>query len=217
MQPLAETLGHPVAFAQTGFARIIETALTDRGLAADQYVRYLSMQYHLTKGVQEYFYAAAAHSSLRRRQGLRQFLVEFANEEESHYLLAESDIAALGKTVLPEPLDVSLWHAYFRSVVHARPFIRLGATVVLENISDGAAKDAISRFFAAPFLSRENTRFIALHRHEMAPHGAQVVEVLQAARLTPEEQADLAKGAWAGAVLYLRMAKWAAEPDYPDF
>src|SRR5688572_21772863 len=175
------------------------------------------MQYHLTKGVQEYFYAAAGHGSLRRRPGLRQFLVEFANEEESHYLLAERDITALGKSVLPEPLEVSLWHAYFRSVVHHRPFIRLGAAVVLENISDGAAKDAVSKFFAAPFLSRENTRFIALHRHETAPHGAQVVEVLEAARLTPEEQTDLAKGAWTGAVLYLRMAKWAAEPDYPDF
>src|SRR5689334_13406877 len=59
------------------------------GLQLNQYVRYLSMQHHLTRGVQRHFLIAASHPSLSGRRRLREFLFEFGLEEESHYKMAE--------------------------------------------------------------------------------------------------------------------------------
>lgn len=121
--------------ARRRFAALLEESLARGPTTLEQYVRYLSMQYHLTKGVQRYFITAAAHSDLARRKKLRTFLFNFANEEELHYLIAANDLRKLGRDPLPEPFDVSLWHAYFQRVVVDRPFIRLGAACILENIS----------------------------------------------------------------------------------
>jgi hypothetical protein len=202
-----------IEHSQTCFAGLLESALS-RGVASKaQYVRYLSMQYHLTKGVQRYFLAAAAHHSLAKRRALRRFLVDFANEEELHYLVAASDLLKLGETVLPEPLDVTLWHAYFTAITPERPFIRLGAAVVLENISGGSARQATRRALAAPFLTAQNSKFLVLHQHETLPHGDQILEALESTDLDAEEMSDLLLGAKQGMVLYLRMAEWALRPQ----
>jgi hypothetical protein len=198
--------------AQRRFASLLASAFERGPVTVDQYVRYLSMQYHLTKGVQRYFYTVASHPSLRRRLEFRKFLVDFANEEESHYLIAERDVKALGRDVLPEPLDVTLWHAYFQSVVTDRPFIRLGATAILENIANGPASAQVKQALAAPFLTRDNSRFVAIHQHETIPHGDQILDVLSRAGLSADEFTDLVTGARHAAVMYLRMARWAMEP-----
>lgn len=65
-------------------------------LGVEHYVRSLSKQYHLTRGVQRYFLVAAAHHDLAKRKRLRRFLVDFANEKELHYLVAASDLRKLG-------------------------------------------------------------------------------------------------------------------------
>ena len=126
--------------AQERFAGLLKSYLVDHPTTIDQYIRYLSFQYHLTKDVQRYFLAIAAHGDLSRRRRLREFLCSFANEEELHYLVAANDLARLGLRPLPMPFDVELWHHYFGNVVVDRPFVRLGAAAILENISDGPAK-----------------------------------------------------------------------------
>ena len=71
---------------------------------ADQrvvYQRYLSFQYHLTRGVQRYFMRVAASPKLARLRKLRKFFTTFANEEELHYLVAASDLKALDMPMLP--------------------------------------------------------------------------------------------------------------------
>jgi hypothetical protein len=182
------------------------------GLTKDRYVRFLSMQYHLTNGVQRPIMTAAAHADFAHRRSLRKFLVEFANEEELHYEIARRDLENLGVEPTPCPLDVKLWRAYFESIIVQRPFIRLGATCILENLA-GTSGPVITRLFAAaPFLTPRNTRFFAIHRHdETLPHGDQIMEALAAAKLEDRHVEDLTEGAETGLTIYMRLVEWSLQ------
>lgn len=200
-----------ITASQALFAQVLGSAVRTGPVSVEQYCRYLSMQYHLTKDVQAYFFAIAANSALAKRRKLRRFLCEFANEEELHYLVAANDLLAFDRRPLAEPFDVTLWHSYFRSVVTTRPFLRLGAAAILENLSAGVAREPARRALSAPFMTRENTKFLVLHQHETNPHGEQILEALDAETFSASELNDLFLGARQGTVLYLRMAKWAVD------
>lgn len=202
-----------IAEAQERFADLLSSYLVDHPTTVDQYIRYLSFQYHLTKDVQRYFLAIAAHADLARRRPLREFLYRFANEEELHYLVAANDLAKLGLRPLPMPFDVELWHNFFGKVVADRPFVRLGAAVILENIADGVAKEWVKKALQGAFLTRDNTKFLVLHQHETLPHGNQILTAIEEGGLESRHFADLAEGARKGTVLYLRMAEWALRPS----
>lgn len=200
-----------IARAREHFVKLIRTHMNDDALTELAYQRYLSMQYHLTRDVQRYFITAAAHSDLAHMRALRKFLFAFANEEEFHYLVAGNDLSNMNHSVLPMPFDVELWHCYFTQVVTARPFVRLGAATVLENLSDANTRPYFRKLLAAPFLNRDNTKFLVLHMHETLPHGQQLLDALCAASLSAQHHADIVEGAKKGAVMYLRMAEWALD------
>lgn len=209
--PLDRLLGL-VRRAQSLFrARLERLVDHEGGLTLERYARYLSMQFHLTRGVQRHFLAAAAHPDMARVRGLRHFLIRFAEEEEPHFALASKDLAALGREVLACPLDVELWWAYFDGVVGERPFLRLGATCVLENLGSGASEVITRMLRAADYLRPENSRFFRIHRHEELPHGDQILDALRAEDLTRAEVQDLERGAEVATVLYLRMVEWALD------
>lgn len=208
-----QALLHVIGLAQAELSRLLNRAMTSSPLTATQYQRYLSMQYHLTCGVQTYFLRAAAHRDLVRKKPLRKFLFNFANEEEQHYLIAAGDLARMGLPLLAEPLDVTLWHAHFCAVVDEWPFLRLGAACVLENLSGGVARDATRAALNAPFLTADNTKFVLLHLHELQPHGDQIIAALAAANLNETQVDDLVTGAKQGMVLYLRMMEWVLFPS----
>ncbi|OED36821.1 hypothetical protein AB833_25775 [Chromatiales bacterium (ex Bugula neritina AB1)] len=199
--------------AQELFKDKLEGYLVSDTPKIESYQRYLTFQYHMTKGVQRYFFRVAASPKLARKRKLRKFFTSFANEEELHYLVAASDLRALDLEILPEPFDVSLWHAYFNSVVDERPFIRIGAALILENIADGCAKPAVKQALSADFMNRDNTKFLVLHQHETLPHGDQLVEAVTSASLSDEDLEDLILGARQGTVFYLRMVDWALGND----
>lgn len=202
-----------ISDAQDRFATLLRSYLQNQRTTIKQYIRYLSFQYHLTKDVQRYFMAIAAHPDLAKRRSLREFLFRFANEEELHYLVAANDLYKLNIQPLPMPFDVELWHHYFRSVVVDRPFVRLGAAAILENISAGSAAEWVNKALVGEFLTRDNTKFLVLHRHESVPHGTQLLKVIGSSGLEEHHFHDLVEGARKGTVLYLRMAEWAICPD----
>ena len=201
-----------VATARARFTDLVGRLTAATGATPAMYQRYLSMQYHLTRDVQRYFLVAAAHHDLARLRKLRRFLFDFANEEELHYVVAGNDLREAGLDVLPMPFDVELWHAYFGAEVQRRPFVRLGAAVVLENMAGEENRGALKALLQAPFLNQKNTKFLRLHMHEQLPHGQQIIDALDAEPLSAEHQAHLAEGARKGAVMYLRMAEWALDP-----
>ena len=198
------------------FRERLERASATGGLSLERYVRYLSMQFHLTNGVQKHFLSLAAHPAMRGRRAFREFLVDFAWEEEMHYEIARRDLEKLGREVLPCPLDARLWWLYFDTAVVDRPFVRLGATCVLENLGTGGSDLAKRLLSEAPFLDKSNSRFIQIHLHEQLPHGQQILAALEAAKPTPDELVDLEQGARDASILYLRLAAWALEQD-PDY
>lgn len=183
------------------FASIVES-LKQKGFKREQYVRYLQMQYHLTKGVQNTFLAIAAHPETRKYRKLRPFLVNFAYEEEMHYKLAEADLAQLGETPGDIPFVVELWWEYQKSVVKNKPLERLGATAILENIGNHSAGNIKEMMAAADYLTKKNTTFVQVHMHEELPHGDQILEALDREKFTPEHQAQLEEGARRGIWLY---------------
>lgn len=183
------------------------------GLTVEMYHRYLSFQYHLTKGVQRAFMKCAGHPALSGKNRLREFLFKFALEEEPHYRVAEIDLERMGLEPTAMPLDVALWWAYFDQVVEERPFVRIGATCVLENLGAGAGAMGHALLDSAPYLNKSNTRFLEIHFHEILPHGDQIIGALESAPLQQADIDDLVEGAHTGAIIYLRLARWAMGKD----
>lgn len=180
------------------------------GLTREMYIRYLAMQYHLTNGVQRHFYQAASHPSMNRKMKLKKFLIQFGNEEELHYAIAEKDLKNLNADVGEAPLDTKLWWAYFDKVVQDRPLIRLGATCILENIAIPSHEIVNELFRRADYTKPENMRFFTIHQHgPNLDHGNQIFEVLESVDLVESEIEDLNTGAENGSTMYLRMAHWA--------
>lgn len=193
-------------------SRIADSA---EGLNIDQYTRFLSMQYHLTKNVQRVFLNIAGHPDLARRRAFREFLCNFANEEELHFEIAKKDLESLGREILPVNLDIELWWAYFNSIINERPFVRLGATCILENLGSGPNPVLDKLIESANFLTKTNTRFLQIHRHgNELPHGDQILEALQNARLDTNHWNDLYEGSVKATVMYLRFVEWVLTGKY---
>jgi hypothetical protein len=203
------TLFSIVDQAKTTFRSDISRLLSEGGITKAAYVRWLSFQYHLTKGVQKHFLLVAAHPTLAGRRVLRDFLYGFGLEEEPHFDIARKDLEHLGTSPLPCPLDVTLWWSFFDEIVTQRPFVRLGATCVLENLGAGAGELGHQLFDTAEFLNPSNTRFFNIHFHEALPHGDQIFAALQSVPLSDSETDDLAEGAKIGSIIYLRLSRWA--------
>lgn len=184
---------------------LLEVAETG-GLTETRYTRYLSAMLHLTRGVQRHFFAVAGHDDLRQRAGLREFLVTFALEEEPHWRIALADLHALGHEPGEPPIEADLWWAFFDRAVTTRPFVRLGATALLENVGDivGATQASL---MDQPFLRPDTTRFYEVHRHERHPHGEQVVTALVESKPTVENWADMIRGAEVARRLHLGLLR----------
>ena len=202
-----------VDVAKVRFERLLLDLGESGGLTLEQYRRYLVFQCHLTRNVQRAFLAVAAHPSLADRRPLREFLFNFALEEEPHSAIAREDLRALGFSESESPLDVRLWWAFFREAIETAPFLRLGATCVLENLGAGAGHTGKVLLSSAPFVNQHNSRFIQIHFHEALPHGDQILHALDAVPLAASEVAELTQGAADGALMYLRMARWALGAD----
>lgn len=202
-----------VTSSQSIFRQKLEFIERNGGLTLKQYVRYLSMQYHLTRNVQKHFFAIASHSSLITKPRLREFLIAFGLEEEPHYRIAQKDLENLHQELIPIILDIKLWWAYFDSIIDSRPFVRLGATCVLENLGSGGS-DIIKRLLLnTKFITEQTSRFVKIHLHEELPHGDRIIDALQQIDPNPEILRDLKEGAETGAILYLRMLDWVLGTD----
>jgi|SRR6185312_4220571 len=195
--------------AQSLFRAKLEEMEKLDGLTRERYVRFLSMQYHLTKGVQKHFMAIAANSVTAQKRNLRKWLINFAQEEEFHFEIAKADLKELGVTPLDCPFDTKLWWLYFDSIISTQPFIRLGATCILENIADGSSEVLDRMIKHSSFLNPKNLRFLIIHRHgPNLAHGDQVLEALEQANLSENELQDAIAGAKTATTLYMRFAHW---------
>jgi hypothetical protein len=201
MAPFVEALESIVQKANILFADKLTNNLWN-GLEIEQYIRYLQIQYHLTKGVQNTFLALAAHEDTRPYKKLRPFLVNFGYEEEMHYKLAEKDLKELGSETGSMPFVVELWWAYQKAILPVKPMERLGATAILENIGNYAAPIIKDLFAEADFINKRNSSFTLVHMHEELPHGAQILDVLANEYFSELHQTQILEGAKRATWLY---------------
>ncbi len=202
------TLLSVVEESRVEFRSMLESMKANDGsMPKELYARYLNFQYHLTNGVQRHFFLAASHPDLSSKKSLRDFLFKFGNEEEPHFEIALKDLKNLGFDGTAEaPFDVQLWWAYFNSVIYERPFLRLGATCILENISAGSNDLIQSMFQKSDYITSRNSVFFRIHRHdETLPHGEEILNALKNANLNESQYIDLVNGAKRGWILYSRM------------
>jgi hypothetical protein len=195
--------------AQDFIRNVLIQSEASGGLTKERYARFLIMQYHLTKGVQRHFLYLAGHPKTSKKKELRKWLVGFAYEEEFHYDIARMDLEKVGVPMGPCPLDVKLWWLFFDSVIQERPFMRLGATCILENVS-AKAGDVLDRMIQkSDFLNPSNLRFLTIHRHgPNLDHGNQILEILKQADLSGDDYNDAVEGAKVGATMYERFFHW---------
>lgn len=195
--------------AQAQFRQLLLVEKEKQGLTREMYARFLTMQYHLTKGVQRHFLFIAGHPATAKKRDLRKWLIQFAQEEEFHFEIARMDLENLGEKPGPMPFDTKLWWLYFDSVIQERPFVRLGATCILENIADGSADVLDELIQKSGFLNPKNLKFLTIHRHgPNLAHGDQIVEALEQAQLSDEEYSDALEGSRIGTILYMRFMHW---------
>lgn len=195
--------------AQTEFRKLIEgSQIAEKGLERDQYVRYLQMQYHLVKEVQKQFFEIAGHPDIFPKRKLSEFLVGFGVEEGPHYKMAERDLNDLGADLGEAPFDVKLWWSYFSEVIKTRPLVRLGGTCVLENVGSSVGDLIDAALEKSPFLTKKNTTFLILHKHEVLNHGEEILEALGQADLNRQEQEDVLQGIEDAKCLFFRMFHW---------
>lgn len=199
--PFMAKLSEKVEQANLLFAEKLKTNFPN-GLQKEQYIRYLQMQYHLTKGVQETFLALAAHSDARAYKKLRPFLINFAYEEEMHFKLAEKDLKNLGAKTGEIPFLVEVWWAYQRQAIATKPLERLGATAILENVGNFAAPIIKELMNSASFITKKNTTFTQVHMHEALPHGDQILDALANENFGPLHQKQLLEGTERATWLY---------------
>jgi hypothetical protein len=181
---------------------------SETGLSLDQYKRFLTMQFHLTKGVQRPFFLMAASSTFTHRPKMREFLVEFGMVEELHFKIAEKDLENLGSKPGPMPEAVAQWWSTFEPFLFDQPLVRLGATVILENITKGSSELLDHVLSRSSFLNQKNTKFLQIHRHEELPHGDQILDALDQAKLSHDEWAEVAQGAKMASDFYESFLTW---------
>ncbi|MBX3033954.1 MAG: hypothetical protein KF865_08515 [Bdellovibrionaceae bacterium] len=205
MKQVEEIVGN----AQVLLRSALEDGEKNGGLTKERYARFLTMQYHLTKGVQKHFLQIAGHPKTAKKRELRKWLIGFAQEEEFHFEIAKSDLKEMGLEPGAFPLDTKLWWLYFDHLIQDRPFVRLGATCVLENISDGSAEVLDRMIRTSGYLTPKNLKFLTIHRHgPNLDHGDQVLKALEGANLSEEEMADVIEGARTATVMYMRFMHW---------
>lgn len=195
--------------SQEIFRTKMQQVLESGGLSKERYIRFLTVQFYLTRGVQKHFYRIAGNSLLAPYKSLREWLVQFAKEEEFHFEIARKDLLKLDEEVLDYPFDVQLWWLYFDSVIDQRPFLRLGGTCVLENISNTSGDIIKQLLDDSDFLTPQNTRFLTIHQHgPNLDHGNQILDNLEAANLQDEYKQDLLEGCQKALIFYSRFMHW---------
>lgn len=141
----------------------------------DQYKHFLNSMYHYTLHSGERLQYAA---SCAETADLKAFYQKLADDEESHYRLAEADLAEFGEPVDPEnpPDPVQRFHAYWQSLGEGHSSAYLGVLYVAENIARFVKTSVVDMFPKIP-LTRAQTRFVRVHAEVDLEHGAEVQEM----------------------------------------
>jgi rubrerythrin len=141
----------------------------------DMYKHFLNSMYHYTlhSGERLEFAARVAETD-----ELKAFYKELADDEESHYRLAQADLEEFGDKVDPEnpPEPVQRFHEYWRSLAKQHSSAYLGVLYVAENIAKYVTGPVLDMFPKLQ-LTKAQTRWLRVHAEVDLEHGAEVQEM----------------------------------------
>jgi hypothetical protein len=140
-----------------------------------QYKHFLNSMYHYTLHSGERLQFAASRAE---NADLKAFYQKLADDEESHYKLAEADLAEFDQDVDPNnpPDPVQRFHHYWQSLGNGHASAYLGVLYVAENIAK-YIKTSVIDMFPKIDLNRAQTRFVRVHAEVDLEHGAEVQEM----------------------------------------
>ena len=139
------------------------------------YKHFLNSMYHYTLHSGERLEYAASRAETPE---LKAFYQKLADDEESHYRLAEADLAEFGQAVDPNnpPDPVQRFHEYWQALGKGHASAYLGVLYVAENIAKHV-KTSVIDMFPKIELNRAQTRFVRVHAEVDLEHGAEVQEM----------------------------------------
>lgn len=141
----------------------------------DSYKHFLNSMYHYTLNSGERLEFAASKAETAE---LRAFYGHLAEDEESHYVLAQADLREFGEEVDPgnPPLPVKRFHEYWQSLASGPSAAWLGVLYVAENIAKYVTVPVLE-LFPKLDLNKANTRWLRVHAEVDLEHGAEVQEM----------------------------------------
>jgi hypothetical protein len=142
----------------------------------DQYKHFLNSMYHYTLNSGERLEYAA---KVAETEDLKEFYQELADDEESHFKLAEADLAEFGAVVDPHnpPDPVQRFHAYWQALSKQHSSAYLGVLYVAENIAKYVQHTTVINMFPKLQLTRAQTRWLRVHAEVDLEHGAEVQQM----------------------------------------
>lgn len=139
------------------------------------YKHFLNSMYHYTLHSGERLEFAA---KVAETEELKAFYKELADDEESHYRLAQADLEEFGERVDPDnpPEPVQRFHEYWQSLAQQHASAYLGVLYVAENIAKHATGPVLE-MFPKLSLNKAQTRWLRVHAEVDLEHGAEVQEM----------------------------------------
>jgi hypothetical protein len=135
-----------------------------------------------------------------------------AAEEESHHLLAEADLRALGVSLLASAsASVIAYRAYWNSIPSTRAWCFAGALYALENVAAHAGPEALQALSPLQ-LSASETRFVRAHLAADDAHGERLRRFCSAGM--QEHEQDILEGAKCASDLWVAMHLAILEQDF---
>lgn len=136
----------------------------------EHYKSFLNTMYHYTlhSGAQ----LSTAGDLLSDHPEYSMLFKTLSTEEESHYRLAQKDLAFFKEEPTKlAPDTVMRMEEFWESVEKSKSLSYIGIMYILENIAKHIDTSKIANFFMRLQLTKSNTRFISVHLHEDDRHG----------------------------------------------
>jgi hypothetical protein len=182
----------------------------DRGeLTIADYHAFLNMIFHQTFTGPATFAMAAANCDARYYQ-IRDYLIEHAEEEKSHWQWVIEDLRNTGfngpdpRGVFPPP-ECQSYVAFNTYMSVKMPVARLGIAAVLEGIGAANGKKYAEKICKLLKLTPSQVKFIFGHGDTDVGHTADIIRVLSEAELTGYEWAWQCHAARSASRLYKQM------------
>lgn len=211
---------YPTA-TREGFTRVVETAIdrfrdnpvlraVDAGtFGIEDYHSFLGMIFHQTFEGPASFALAGSRCDVRHH-AIRDYLIEHAEEERSHWEWVIEDLYSTGyggpdpRGTFPRPA-CQAYIAFNTYLAVRAPVARLGSAAVLEGIGAGNGRRYGEALCRVLNLGPSQVKFILGHGDTDVGHTADIIRVLSEADLSAYDWAWLCHAAEAAGELYRKM------------